>query len=568
MQFGTGIRKRLKGCTSCEDLLQLYGMPNVPRTIIITGGIVSGIGKGITAASIGRLLINRGFSVAPVKADPYLNHDAGTMNPFQHGEVFVTDDGAETDLDLGHYERFLDINLNHNANFTSGAVYQSVMDQEREGSYLGKTIQIIPHVTDEIKRRIGLAGEHRPDFLTIEVGGTVGDIEALPFIESMQQYRNEHRTRTIVVHVVKMDYLYPSDEGKTKPIQHAVSLVRSYGLQPDILIVRCKRPMLPEEREKLAMFTGVPLHRIISAQDADSLYSIPSALDKNGLADAILELFPDAEAKVDETETQEWEKLLDNQRHCAGKIRVGLVGKYIELSDAYLSVIESIQHAGIFHRVKTELVPINAEAENLDELVESVDAIIVPGGFGNRGTEGKIRAIEIARTKNIPFLGICLGLQLAVIEYARSMAKLSNATSSEFDENAEQPVIAFLPGQEGLRRKGGTMRLGSYPAILEPGTLATKIYTTYRPEELIDQTIQERHRHRYEVNPKYHAALQKAGMRFSGMSPDGELVEFIELDQDVHPYFIATQAHPEFRSRPQRPHPLFAGLIAAAHLRK
>jgi CTP synthase len=539
------------------------------RTIIVTGGTVSGIGKGITAASIGRILMNRGFSVTPVKADPYLNQDAGTMNPFQHGEVFVTDDGAETDLDLGHYERFLDINLTRKANFTSGAVYQAVMDLEREGEFLGKTIQIIPHVTDEIKRRVLAAGNAvleggKPaDFLTVEIGGTVGDIEALPFIEALRQFRTEHAGHAINIHVVKMDYLYPSDEGKTKPIQHAVSTLRSYGLQPEILIVRCKRAISIEERAKISLFTGVPVTHIIPAEDADSLYAIPEALEKNGVAEAILQCFPDITLPTPHPDTA-WQELLENTRHRTGLLKVGLVGKYTEHDDAYLSVIESVNHASIFHRVGVKVVPINAEEEDVIDQVKKVDALIVPGGFGARGIPGKLLAIQTAREQKIPYLGICLGLQTATIEYARHIGNLSSADSTEFDENTDTPVIAFLPGQESIRRKGATMRLGSYPAVLEEGSLALELYQTYRKNEVEGTTIHERHRHRYEVNPAYHRQLQEAGLVFSGMSPDKTLVEFIELPRTQHPYFIATQAHPEFRSRPHRPHPLFAGLIKAA----
>lgn len=539
-------------------------MQQRPRTIIITGGTVSGIGKGITAASIGRLLMNQGFSVLPVKADPYLNQDAGTMNPFQHGEVFVTEDGAETDLDLGHYERFLDINVDRTSNFTGGSVYQAVMEHERDGDYLGKTIQLIPHVTDEIKRRIDLASKPNPDFLTVEIGGTVGDIEALLFVEAARQYRMSHPDRVISIHVVKMDYLYPSDEGKTKPIQHAVTLLRSYGLQPDILIVRCKRPITKDEREKISLFTGVPVSRVIAAEDADSLYKIPAALDANGMTKAVLECFPGVTPTNGKEHRKEWAEVLKKCEEQKGTVKVGLVGKYIDHSDAYLSVIEAIHHAGIHHKVHTQIVPINSEDPDVADQVAKVDAVIIPGGFGNRGIEGKISAITTARTKKIPFMGICLGLQTAVIEFSRTNAKLTGATSTEFDENTPHPVVAFLPGQEGLRRKGGTMRLGSYPAVLTKGSLAEEIYRKYRPAELKGQEITERHRHRYEVNPEYHEALTKAGLVISGMSPDGHLAEFIELPKSVHPYFIATQAHPEFRSRPNRPHPLFAGLIAAA----
>ncbi|CAN5167715.1 CTP synthase (glutamine hydrolyzing) [soil metagenome] len=539
-------------------------MQQRPRTIIITGGTVSGIGKGITAASLGRLLINQGFSVLPVKADPYLNQDAGTMNPFQHGEVFVTEDGAETDLDLGHYERFLDVNVNKSSNFTGGSVYQAVMEYEREGEYLGKTIQLIPHVTDEIKRRIDNAGASNPDFLTVEIGGTVGDIEALLFVEAARQYRMDHPGRVISVHVVKMDYLYPSDEGKTKPIQHAVTLLRSYGLQPDILIVRCKRPITKDEREKISLFTGVPVSRVIAAEDARSLYEIPAALEANGMTKAVLECFPGLSPTNGKKHREDWAAMLKKCGEQKGELKIGLVGKYIDHSDAYLSVIEAVHHAGIAHKVHTKIVPINSEDANVAEQVKQVDAIIIPGGFGNRGIEGKITAISTARKEKIPFMGICLGLQTAVIEFARNSAQLKAATSTEFDEKTPHPIVAFLPGQEGLRRKGGTMRLGSYPAVLTKGSLAEEIYKKYRPLEFKGQEITERHRHRYEVNPEYHDILTKAGLVISGMSPDGQLAEFIELPRTVHPYFIATQAHPEFRSRPHAPHPLFAGLIAAA----
>jgi len=539
------------------------------RSIIVTGGTVSGIGKGITAASIGRILMNRGFTVAPVKADPYLNQDAGTMNPFQHGEVFVTDDGAETDLDLGHYERFLDLNVSKRSNFTSGAVYNAVMELERDGEFLGKTIQIIPHVTDEIKRRILAAGnavmeEKSPtDFLTIEIGGTVGDIEALPFIEALRQFRADHPGQVINVHVVKMDYLYPSDESKTKPIQHAVTLLRSYGMQPEILIVRCKRPLSQDDLGKISLFTGVPVHRIIAAQDAESLYAIPDMLEKNGIAEAILECFPGIPTPAPKPDAA-WTQLQENYKKREGIIKIGLVGKYTEHDDAYLSVIEAVHHAGIFHHTCAKVVPINAEEPDVAEQVRKVDAIIIPGGFGTRGIAGKLAAIHTAREAKIPFLGICLGLQTAVIEFSRHQANLAAANSTEFEEETDTPVIAFIPGQESIQRKGGTMRLGSYPAVLKKDSLAYELYNTYRPQEIKGTTILERHRHRYEVNPAYHRQLTEAGLIFSGMSPDGTLVEFIELPQEIHPYFIATQAHPEFRSRPHKPHPLFAGLVKAA----
>lgn len=542
-------------------------MKHQTKTIVITGGIVSGIGKGITSASIGRLLIDCGYKVTPIKADPYLNQDAGTMNPFQHGEVFVTNDGAETDLDLGHYERFLDLELGQYSNFTSGSVYRSVMDLERDGEFLGKTIQIIPHVTNEIKRRLELAKEKtNPDFLLCEIGGTIGDIEALPFVEAIRQYASETKN-TIFVHVVKMDYLYPSDEGKTKPIQHSVTTMRSYGIQPDILIVRCKRPLTDGEREKISLFTGVKLSNVIAAQDASSLYDIPSRFKENGIIEAVLGEF-NLNAK---TYNPAWDKMLLNMKNRKKTVRVGLLGKYIEHDDAYISVFESIKHAGIYNQVFTEIVPINSELpeKEIAKMVKSVDAVIVPGGFGNRGIEGKIAGIKVARENMIPFLGICLGLQTAIIEIARDLAGLKLANSREFNEECPECVIDILPDQKNIKKKGGTMRLGAYPAILEKGSLAYSVYKKYREDEISsDREIYERHRHRYEVNPEYHEELKKAGVIFSGMSPDGTLAEYIELPSSMHPYFIATQAHPEFRSRPHRPHPLFAGLIKAATNRK
>lgn len=536
--------------------------PHRPRTIVITGGIVSGIGKGITAASLGRLLIDAGFSVQPVKADPYLNKDAGTMNPFQHGEVFVTQDGAETDLDLGHYERFLDVDLTRYANFTSGAVYQAVMDLEREGEYLGKTIQLLPHVTDEIIRRISKAGEQsKPDFLICEVGGTVGDLECPPFLEAIRQYGAADPANTLYVHVVKMDYLYPSGEGKTKPIQFAVTTLRSYGIQPHMLVIRCNRDITKEEREKIATFTGVKPEFIIQAIDVESLYDIPRGLSKHGFDKAVLASF---NLKPPKNTPGAWDAIYQKMAKRKRTLRVGLVGKYIENDDAYLSVLEAIKHAGIYHQVFTEIVPINSETADIDALVPTLDAMIVPGGFGSRGIEGKIRAIQLARENKIPYLGICLGLQTAVIEIARHLGGLKDANSSEFAPKGKNLVIDIMAEQATITRKGGTMRLGNYPARLKSKSLAEEIYKDYRPKELKGGVILERHRHRYEVNPKFHAALTKTGLIFSGMSPDRRLVEFIELPKEMHPYFIATQAHPEFRSRPHRPHPLFAGLIEAA----
>ncbi len=544
------------------------------RTIFITGGIVSGLGKGITSASLGALLKARGLSVIPQKMDPYLNVDAGTMNPFQHGEVFVTDDGAETDLDLGHYERFLDVNVSKLSNFTTGSIYEAVTEQERQGAYLGKTIQVIPHVTDEIQRRIKLLAEkEKPDFQIVEVGGTVGDIEALPYMEAVRQYAGLQGRNAIFIHVVKIDYIYPSDEAKTKPIQHSVERLRSYGISPDILIVRCKRPFGEDVKQKLALFCGVTEKQIIPAVDAPSLYDIPLNMEKEGLAKVVLSIAGVKQRKPDLTALQ---YIAKHNRTKNDAIRVGLVGKYTDLSDAYLSVIEAAKHAGIANKVKVEIVPVDSEKLSMT-LLKTMDAIIVPGGFGSRGIEGKIKAIQWARENNVPFLGICLGLQCATIEIARHLAGIEDATSEEFNKNTTNPVIAFLPDQVNITRKGGTMRLGAYEAMMEPSSRIARLYAwwndkpaiTIPPLTEVDELkpvkkTWERHRHRYEVNPKYHKQLQKAGLIFSGMSPDGSLVEFIELPKEVHPYFVATQAHPEFKSRPYKAHPLFAGLIRAA----
>jgi CTP synthase len=544
------------------------------HTLFITGGIVSGLGKGITSASLGALLKARGFSVMPQKMDPYLNVDAGTMNPFQHGEVFVTDDGAETDLDLGHYERFLDVAITKLSNFTTGSIYQSVTEQERNGTYLGKTIQVVPHVTDEIQRRIELLKEKfKPDFQIVEVGGTVGDIEALPYLESVRQYATKNKRTTLFIHVVKMDYIYPSDEAKTKPIQQSVSLLRSFGITPDILVVRAKRPISDEVKEKIALFCGVTEKQIIAALDAPSLYHIPLFMEKEGLAKVVLSLMGRKQVKPDLAVLKEIAKRTNISDPV---IRVGLVGKYTDLSDAYLSVIEAAKHAGFACNVKVEIVPIDSEKISLT-LLKSVNAIIVPGGFGSRGIEGKIKAIKWARENRMPFLGICLGLQCAVIDIARHLANLEDSTSEEFNPKSTNPVIAFLPDQAAITRKGGTMRLGSFEAILNPLSRISKLYAWGGEKEKIDFPLlkdldlltgnkrsYERHRHRYEVNPQYHKALVKTGLIFSGMSPDGTLVEYIELPSEMHPYFVATQAHPEFKSRPQKAHPLFAGLVQAA----
>lgn len=543
------------------------------QTIFITGGIVSGLGKGITSASLGTLLKARGFSVVPLKMDPYLNVDAGTMNPFQHGEVFVTDDGAETDLDLGHYERFLDVNVTRLSNFTMGAVYQSVTEEERKGTYLGKTIQIVPHVTDEIQRRFEIqAKQEEPDFQIIEIGGTVGDLEAGFSLEAVRQYLSRNRKNALSVHVVKMDYIYPSDEAKTKPIQQSVSLLRSYGISPDILIVRAKRPLTHEIKDKIALFCGVEEKQIIAAIDAESLYDIPLNMEKEGLAKVVLQLLKQKQVKPDLSILKE---IVKRTKQKEPLIRVGLVGKYTDLSDSYLSVIEAAKHAGIANQVKVSVIPIDSEHLHVTELRE-IDAMIVPGGFGSRGIEGKIRAIQWAREHNLPFLGICLGLQCAVIEIARNLGGMDAATSEEFHPSSSGHVIAFLPDQSSVTRKGGTMRLGAYEAHMDAESRIGRLYQWATTKELnfpglkeIDtlpsvKRVSERHRHRFEVNPNYHALLEQTGIVFSGRSPDGHLVEFLELPSTQHCYFVATQAHPEFKSRPNRAHPLFAGLVAAA----
>jgi CTP synthase len=533
------------------------------KFIFITGGTVSGIGKGITVASLGRLLKNKGFKILPIKIDPYLNTDAGTMNPFEHGEVFVTDDGAETDLDLGHYERFIDINLSQLSNFTTGSVYQSVIDQERDGTYLGKTIQIIPHITREIKKRILLpAQKYRSDIELIEIGGTIGDIEGQPYIEAVRQFRREIGPENcLFIHVVKMDYLYPSGDQKTKPIQQSVALLRGFGIQPDFLVVRCKEKITPGAKEKISLFCDVPQKRIIEALDSDSLYEIPNNLEKDQFSEEVIKCFCLKPKKS--RERMIWQNLMAQLLKIKNGnriLKIAMVGKYLDNPDAYLSVDEALKHAGGGNNVNIKITPVDPEENNLEKKLGKVDGIIVPGGFGVRGIEGKIRAAKYSRENKIPYLGLCLGLQIAVIEFARNVCKMRGANSAEFNSKTKYPVIDFLPGQEKIRKKGGTMRLGACPAILKAGTQVRKLYGKNK--------ISERHRHRYEVNPRYHKILLKNNLIFAGLSPNKALVEFIELPKELHPYFVATQAHPEFKSRPNRPHPLFFGLIKAAIKRK
>lgn len=525
------------------------------KFIFVLGGIVSGIGKGITVASIASLLKSRGLSILPIKADPYLNKDAGTMNPYQHGEVFVTDDGAETDLDLGHYERFTGLALTKDSNFTSGAVYAHVMDLERHGDFLGKTIQVIPHVTDEIKRRIiNPTKKNKPDITIVEIGGTTGDIEGEPFLEAARQIHRDFGSENVIfVQVVKIDYIFPSDESKTKPIQQSVALLRSKGIQPNFLIVRCKRPLSAENQEKISLFTSVPRNHIIEGIDVSTIYEAPLNFKKKARLDDLL--LKEIGLKPKRPDFVEWKKAVERVKNMKKHVRIGLVGKYTEHSDAYISVQEALFSAGASCGARVEVVHVDAEHEHLADVLAGVQGILVPGGFGKRGVEGKIAAIRHARENNVPFLGLCLGLQTAVIEFARNACGLLNANSTEFDPETPHPVVDILAEQKDVKNLGGTMRLGSSPVAVRKGTLIEKLYRT--------QNVAERHRHRYEVNPQYHAQLEEHGLVFSGFAKaDKRLVDFIELPN--HPFFAATQAHPEFKSRFLSPHPLFRGFIEAA----
>ena len=519
------------------------------RHIIVTGGVVSSLGKGLTAASLGRLLTDRGLRVTMQKLDPYLNVDPGTMNPFEHGEVFVTEDGAETDLDLGHYERFLDRTLNRTANVTTGAVYSEVIARERRGGYLGKTVQVIPHITDEIRDRVIGAGGEDIDVVITEIGGTVGDIESLPFLEAARQLRHVVGRRNIAfIHVSLVPYLAPSGELKTKPTQHSVATLRSIGIQPDAIVLRCDREVPAGLKEKIALMCDVEKQGVISCADAPSIYDIPGVLHEQGLDTFLSDLL---DLPTTEPDFRAWQDLLDRVCHPEGEVTVGIVGKYTDLPDAYLSVVEAVHAAGFHHRVATRIEWINADG---DLSLDGVDAVIIPGGFGSRGIEGKIAAITHCRENGIPLLGICLGLQTVVIEAARA-AGLTGATSTEIDPDTDTPVIAVMEDQKNIADLGGTMRLGAWPAVLAEGSVVAATYGTTE--------VAERHRHRYEVNNAYREAITAgSGLVFSGTSPDGQLVEFVEYPD--HPYLVATQAHPEYASRPTRAHPLFIGLLAAA----
>ncbi len=546
-----------------EDEVQ-EGLIPVTKHIFVTGGVVSSLGKGLTAASLGNLLAGRGLRVVMQKLDPYLNVDPGTMNPFQHGEVFVTDDGAETDLDIGHYERFLDINLSQAANVTTGQVYSDVIARERRGEYLGDTVQVIPHITDEIKRRMReqASAEPRPDVIISEIGGTVGDIESQPFIEAARQIRHElGRHNVFFVHVSLVPFMGASGEQKTKPTQHSVAALRSIGIQPDALVLRSDRPVEAANRRKIALMCDVDESAVVNALDVASIYDIPSMLHSQDLDDYIVD-----HLRVDAGEMvwDGWADLLDAVHNPTREVTIGVVGKYIDLPDAYLSVVEAIRAGGFAHKTKVSIRWIAsddcADEDGAHKQLSDLDGVCVPGGFGIRGIEGKVGALRYAREHGIPTLGLCLGLQCMVIEYARNVAGLDGASSSEFDPESPHPVIATMAEQvdivSGNGDLGGTMRLGLYEASLLKGSVVRELYG--------EDSIQERHRHRYEVNNSYRDPLTKAGLVISGQSPEGNLVEFVELPRSVHPFYVSTQAHPELRSRPNRAHPLFAGLVKAA----
>ena len=534
----------------------------VTRHIFVTGGVASSLGKGLTASSLGRLLRSRGLRVTMQKLDPYINVDPGTMNPFQHGEVFVTDDGAETDLDIGHYERFLDVPLTAQANVTTGQIYSSVLAKERRGEFLGDTVQVIPHITDEIKARMRAQAGPDVDVIITEIGGTVGDIESLPFIEAARQVRQDvGRDNVFFLHVSLVPYLAPSGELKTKPTQHSVAALRSIGIQPDALVLRSDRELPESTKRKIALFCDVDVEAVVTAADAPSIYDIPRVLHREGLDAYVVQRLRLPFRDVD---WSAWDRVTKVVHDAAHEVEVALVGKYVDLPDAYLSVTEALRAGGFANDAKVRIRWVASDRcatpEGAEKALAGVDAVVVPGGFGVRGVEGKIGALTWARTRRVPTLGLCLGLQVMVMEYARSVLGLAGASSSEFDPGTEHPVIATMAEQlaivEGDGDMGGTMRLGSYEAVLVPGTVTAKAYGTDR--------VHERHRHRYEVNNAYRQQLEEAGLVISGTSPDGTLVEFVELPADVHPYYVGTQAHPEFQSRPTRAHPLFAGLVRAA----
>lgn len=526
------------------------------KFVFVTGGVVSSIGKGIVAASLGRLLKSRNYSVSILKLDPYINVDPGTMSPFQHGEVFVTEDGAETDLDLGHYERFTDTSMSRLNSVTTGSIYQAVLNRERRGDYQGGTVQVIPHITNEIKDRVlRVAKNTNPDVVITEIGGTVGDIESLPFLEAIRQFRKDvGRQNVLYMHVTLVPWIPAAGEMKTKPTQHSVKELRSIGIQPDVLVCRSDRPLPEGFKEKVSGFCDVATDCVISCPDANSIYEVPLLLEREGLAHQALELLQLEQREPDLTQ---WARLVDRLYHPTKRVEIAIVGKYVRLGDAYLSVVEALRHAAIELDSALDIRWVNSEdieAQNPEHFLQGADGIIVPGGFGARGIDGKIAAVHYARSRQVPFLGLCLGMQCSVIEWARHLAHLEDANSSEFNADAQNPVINLLPEQQDVVDLGGTMRLGLYPCRLAPNTLAFSLYQ--------EEVIYERHRHRYEFNNAYRNLLIESGYVISGTSPDGRLVEIIELPN--HPFFIASQFHPEFQSRPSLPHPLFKGFIQAA----
>ncbi|NLP37319.1 MAG: CTP synthase [Firmicutes bacterium] len=532
------------------------------KYIFVTGGVVSSLGKGITAASLGCLLKCRGLKVTTQKLDPYINFDPGTMSPYQHGEVFVTDDGAETDLDLGHYERFIDINLNRNSNITTGKIYWSVINKERKGDFLGGTVQVIPHITNEIKTRIKMAaGQEKVDVVIAEIGGTVGDIESLPFLEAIRQMKNDvGRENVVYIHVTLIPYLAKTGELKTKPTQHSVKELRSIGIQPDVIVCRTEKPLSREIKDKIALFCDIDPEAVIENLDVETIYEIPLLMQAEGLDQIVMQKLglPDVECDL-----AEWHSLVERIKNLKHQVTIGLVGKYVSLRDAYLSVAESLYHGGFENDCEVNIRWIHAEdveTKGAEQMLSGLDGILVPGGFGDRGIEGKIEAIRYAREKKIPFFGICLGMHCAIIEYARNVCGWQDANSTEFNPETTHPVIALMPEQEEVENLGGTMRLGQYPCCLQENSFSRKAYG--------QELIHERHRHRYELNNDYREPLAGAGIFMSGLSPDGRLVEIIELPD--HPWFVGTQFHPEFKSRPNRAHPLFREFIAAArkHARK
>jgi CTP synthase len=526
------------------------------KYVFVTGGVVSGLGKGITAASLGRLLKARGYHVTMQKFDPYINIDPGTMNPIQHGEVFVTDDGAETDLDLGHYERFIDESLNKMSNVTTGKIYWSVLSKERRGDFGGGTVQVIPHITNEIKSRFYRNDQGNDTHIAIiEVGGTVGDIESQPFLEAIRQFRQEIGDHHVaLIHVTLIPYLKASGEMKTKPTQASVKELQGMGIRPDIIVCRTERPLENGIKDKIALFCNVPSTNVLQNLDVDYLYEAPLALEQEHLADVTLSCL---DLPCPTPDLADWEEMVHSLRNPKDEVTVALVGKYTQLHDAYISVVESLKHGAVAHHSSINIKWIPSETvtqENAAELLSDVSGIVVPGGFGDRGIEGKINAIQYARMNNIPFLGLCLGMQLALVEFARNVIGFKDAHSVELDPSTSHPIIHLMPEQDGIEDIGGTLRLGSYPCVLDESTKAYQLYG--------EKTIHERHRHRYEVNNYYRNDFTKNNLKLSGLSPDGRIVEMIELDS--HPWFIATQAHPEFKSRPNKPHPLFRGFVGAA----